>query len=54
MASAYGTFANKGVHVKPTAIIKILDRNGNVLEDESTLEKRKTRLVSCPKKKPMK
>ena len=26
MASAYGTFANKGVHVKPTAIVKIRDR----------------------------
>ena len=48
MASAYGTFANKGVHVKPTAIVKILDRNGNVLEDESTLEKEetKTRVMS--------
>lgn len=48
MASAYGTFANKGVHVKPTAIVKILDRNGNVLEDSSTLEKEetKTRVMS--------
>lgn len=48
MASAYGTFANKGVHVKPTAIVKILDRNGNVLEDASTLEKEetKTRIMS--------
>ena len=36
MASAYGTFANRGVHVKPVAIVKILDRNGNVLENEST------------------
>jgi penicillin-binding protein 1A len=35
MASAYGTFANKGVHVAPTPIVKILDRNGNVLEDEN-------------------
>ena len=43
MASAYGTFANKGVHVKPTAIVKILDRDGNVLEDASTLEKEETR-----------
>lgn len=43
MASAYGTFANKGVHVKPTAIVKILDRDGNVLEDASTLEKEKTK-----------
>ena len=39
MASAYGTFANKGVHVKPTAVIKILDRNDNVLEDNSTESK---------------
>ena len=48
MASANGTFANKGVHVKPTAIVKILDRNGNVLEDASTLEKEetKTRVMS--------
>lgn len=48
MVSAYGTFANKGVHVKPTAIVKILDRNGNVLEDSSTLEKEetKTRVMS--------
>lgn len=48
MASAYGTFANKGIHVKPTAIVKILDRNGNVLEDASTLEKEetKTRVMS--------
>ena len=48
MASAYGTFANKGVHVKPTAIVKILDRNGNVLEDSSSLEKEetKTRVMS--------
>lgn len=48
MASAYGTFANKGVHVKPTAIVKILDRNGNVLEDASTLENEetKTRVMS--------
>ncbi len=48
MASAYGTFANKGVHVKPTAIVKILDRDGNVLEDASTLgkEETKTRVMS--------
>ncbi|KMO86464.1 penicillin-binding protein [Megasphaera cerevisiae DSM 20462] len=48
MASAYGTFANKGVHVTPTAIIKILDRNGNVLEDDSSLsgEKNKTQVMS--------
>ncbi|MCH4178271.1 MAG: penicillin-binding protein 1A [Megasphaera sp.] len=48
MASAYGTFANKGVHVKPTAIVKILDRNGNTLEDEATMKgsKNETRVIS--------
>lgn len=48
MASAYGTFANRGVHVKPVAIVKILDRNGNVLENESTLnqDKNKTQVMS--------
>ena len=48
MASAYGTFANRGVHVKPVAVIKILDRNGNVLENESTLnqDKNKTQVMS--------
>ena len=47
MASAYGTFANKGVHVKPTAIVKILDRNGNVLEDNSSdSDMQKTQVMS--------
>lgn len=48
MASAYGTFANKGVHVKPTAIVKILDRNGNTIEDESGFkgEQNETRVMS--------
>ena len=46
MASAYGTFANKGVHIKPTAIIKILDRNGNVLEDEKTNSPQKEQAIS--------
>jgi len=32
LTSAYGTFANKGVHVTPVAILKVLDRNGKVLE----------------------
>lgn len=48
MASAYGTFANKGVHVKPTAIIKIVDRSGNVIESESSLKgsQSETRVMS--------
>ncbi len=31
ITSAYGTFANKGVHVEPVVIVKVLDRNGKVL-----------------------
>lgn len=33
LTSAYGTFANEGVHVEPVAIVKILDRTGKVLEE---------------------
>ncbi len=33
MASAYGTFANSGVYMEPTAILRVLDREGNVLID---------------------
>lgn len=36
MATAYSVFANDGNLVKPTAILKVVDRNGNVLEDHST------------------
>lgn len=32
LTSAYGTFANQGVHVEAVAILKVLDRNGKVLE----------------------
>lgn len=35
MATAYSVFANDGNLVKPTAILKVVDRNGNVLEDHS-------------------
>ena len=33
MTSAYGTFANDGVHVAPVAIVKVLDQKGEVLEE---------------------
>lgn len=33
MASAYGTFANDGVHVEPVAILKVVAQNGDVLEE---------------------
>lgn len=45
MAAAYGAFANKGVYIKPTAIVKILDRNGNALEDNSS-DVQKTQVMS--------
>ena len=32
LTSAYGTFANPAVHVESVAILKVLDRNGKVLE----------------------
>ncbi|WP_029543931.1 penicillin-binding protein 1A [Selenomonas sp. AB3002] len=32
LTSAYGTFANKGIHVEPMVIVKVLDRNGKVIE----------------------
>lgn len=40
MAVAYGTLANGGVKVKPVAITKIEDRNGQVVEENSTEEQR--------------
>ena len=33
MASAYGTFANRGVRVAPTSIRRVIDADGNVLID---------------------
>lgn len=33
MASAYGTFANRGIRVEPTGILRVIDRDGNVLID---------------------
>ena len=36
MASAFGVFADKGVHVDPFAIVRIEDKDGNVLEENTT------------------
>jgi penicillin-binding protein 1A len=38
MATAYSVFANDGKLVQPRAIIRVEDRNGNVLEDHSVPE----------------
>ena len=35
MASAYGTFANRGVRAVPTGIKRVIDSNGNVIIDNS-------------------
>lgn len=39
LASAYGVFANRGVYTPPISIIKIIDRNGKVLEQSTLQEK---------------
>ncbi len=35
MTSAYGAFAQNGVHVSPVSVLKITDENGKVLEDNT-------------------
>ena len=39
LTSAYGTFANKGVHVEPVAILKVLDRNGKIIDQASPAQR---------------
>ncbi len=39
LAAAYGVFANNGVYATPTAIIKVVDRNGKILEQNTVQEK---------------
>ncbi|EAX48253.1 penicillin-binding protein, 1A family [Thermosinus carboxydivorans Nor1] len=39
IASAYGVLANRGIRVEPVAIIKVVDRNGKVLEQHTHREK---------------
>jgi penicillin-binding protein 1A len=38
MVGAYGTFANKGIHVEPIFVTKIEDKNGNVLSTFSAVK----------------
>lgn len=40
MASAYSTFANDGLRVEPTAILRVEDHDGNVLEEFSAEPRR--------------
>lgn len=39
IASAYGVIANQGVRAEPISIVKILDRNGKILEQYTPKEK---------------
>lgn len=39
IASAYGVLANQGVRAEPIAIVKVIDRNGKILENNSPREK---------------
>ncbi len=35
MTSAYGAFAQNGVHMQPVSVLKITDENGNTIEDNT-------------------
>ncbi|HHY39202.1 MAG TPA: penicillin-binding protein, partial [Clostridia bacterium] len=35
MANAYGTLANRGIHVTPVVILKVTDQSGNILEENT-------------------
>ena len=35
MASAYGTFANRGLRMAPIGVLRVIDRNGNALIDRT-------------------
>mgnify|MGYP000945398485 FL=1 len=39
LTSAYGTFANRGIHVEPVAILRVVSRTGKVLEEAERKEK---------------
>ncbi len=38
MAASYGVFANRGLRHLPTPVVKVIDRDGNVLEDNTARE----------------
>ena len=47
MSSAFGVFAARGLRAEPTPVLKITQRDGTVLED-NTLEDRTTRVLEEP------
>ncbi len=40
LAAAYAVFANQGIYCKPVFILKVVDSQGNVLEQNETISKR--------------
>lgn len=40
MANAYGTLANRGIHVTPVSILKVTDQAGNTLEENAPARNR--------------
>ena len=39
LTSAFGTFANRGIHVEPVAVLRVVSRTGKVLEEATRQEK---------------
>jgi len=39
LTSAFGVFPNQGIRVEPVAILRVVDKDGNVLEDNTTARK---------------
>jgi penicillin-binding protein 1A len=39
MASAFGVFANRGVYVEPTSILRIEDKDGNIIEENFPMQR---------------
>jgi penicillin-binding protein 1A len=39
MAAAFGVYANHGVYVEPVSILRIEDKDGNILEDNTPLQR---------------
>lgn len=39
LTSAFGTFANRGIHVDPVAVVRVVSRTGKVLEEAERREK---------------
>ncbi|MEA3295611.1 MAG: PBP1A family penicillin-binding protein [Patescibacteria group bacterium] len=40
MTSAYGVFASEGLKISPVSILKITDKNGNIIEENKKIPKR--------------